>query len=53
MWVTEALKANYGVIRLKRSVSRFSTNQFIFYLHLMFHECVQRFDGMDKIFLDE
>ena len=54
MWVIVALKANHRLIRLKRFVSRFSTklcNYFIFYLHLMFHACVQRLDGMDEIFL--
>jgi len=49
MWVTVALTTNHGVTRLKRFVSRFLTKLCnIFYVHLMFHACVQRFDGMDE-----
>jgi len=51
MWVTVALKANHGVIRLKNSSRDFQPNCVIslfFYLHLMFHVFVQRFDGMDE-----
>ena len=54
MWVTVALKANHGLTRVKRFLLRFQPNCVIiyfFYLHLMFHTCVQRFDGMDENFL--
>jgi len=53
MWVTVALKANHGLIGLKDSSRDFQPNCVIslfFYLHLMFHACVQRFDGMDENF---
>jgi len=54
MWVSIALKANHGLTRLKKSSRDFQQNYVIslfFYLHLMFHACVQRFDGMDENFL--
>ena len=55
MWVTVALKANNGLTRLKRFVSRFFQPNCVislfFYLYLIFHACVQRFDGMDEKFL--
>jgi len=55
MWVTVALKANYRVIRLKRFSRNFQPNCVIslsFYLYLMFHAYVQRFDGIDEKVLD-
>jgi len=55
MWVTVALKANHGVTRLKNSSRDFQPNCVIslfFYVHLVFHACVQRFDGMDQKILD-
>ena len=51
MWVTVAFNANHGLTKLKRFLSRFLTklcNYFIFYLRLMFHICIQRFDMMDE-----
>jgi len=54
MWVTVALKANHGVTRLKRFVSRFSTklcNLFIFLSTFNIPFMCQRFDRMDEKFL--
>ena len=53
MYVTVALKANHGLTS-QDSSRGFQPNCIIslfVYLHLMFHVCVQRFDGMDKKFL--
>jgi len=53
MWVTVALKANHGITRLTRDFQPNCVISLFFYLHLMFHACVQRFDGMDEKFLGE
>jgi len=54
MWVTVAVMAIHGLIRLKKFVSRITTklwNQFCFRLHLMLYAYVQRFYVIDKKFL--
>jgi hypothetical protein len=49
MYVTVALKANHGLIRLKDSSHGFQPNCAIsfFRLHLVLHACVQIFDVME------
>ena len=49
MWVTIALMANHGLIRLKKLSHDFPLNcviSFSYNLYLMLHTCIQRFDVM-------
>jgi len=52
MFVIVAIMANYGLIKLKRFVSRFTTKlcNLFFRLYLMLHTCVKKFDEMYKKF---